>query len=579
MELNNNLIIISVLRWCWTLPESRSAIHFFILPFTAFGTAMVASGIRLHNLYFLGVLLGCYIVVACCWQKGIVAALRRVFPHPYAPEYTLFVMNSLALFGLFTVLVQPHSYLCFLYILPLVYLSVYTNLKTTFAGALFLTPLLFFTLYFFHLPELTLLHNFITYTIFTFGTAFLLAYPIDYRHQQLQLAEKQVTANSEELASAYEQLKAYTQVLEATTQELEKKTLNLSAINTFNQILNSRLNWSDLHVRILGFVVDNFHAANVYLVIKAQESKFVEVIAQEANEYRTDRFPLDKRNWFYLSLFEAAHLVKLNESELPEYREDIFWTHQPAENLAAVPLYRGKDIFGALILTNISRELNREDLDLLQITANQIAIATERSRMYDELEQNYLATLKALADSIEAKDPYTRGHSERVTHMALMIGEAMDFTDQELSTLHYGGILHDIGKIGVPEEILNKSGSLTQNEYRIIQRHPVIGEEIVASIPFLHRALPLIRHHHERYDGQGYPDGLAGNNIPLPVKILSVCDAFDAMNSNRPYRKALPLTVSLQELKDKAGTQFDPEVIDVFFHLIQTDPTRFTAPL
>lgn len=538
---------------------------------------MVSSGIHYQNIWFL-LMLVFYLLIASCWRQRIVSTLHRLIPQPSAPEYALFLINSLAIFGLIAVSFHPHPYLCFLYVLPLVYLSIYTNLKTTFIGALFLMPLLFFTLIFFHLTGISLLRNFVTYATFSFGASFLLAYPIDYRHQQMRLVEKQVHANSEELASAYEQLKAYTQVLEATTQELEKKSLNLSAINTFNQILNSRLNWSELNGRILGFVADNFYAADVYIILKSPEGGFLEVIAQENGELQTTKCPVDKRNWFYLSFFEAAHLVNLSAKEIPEYGEDIFWTEQPANNLVAVPLYRGRDVFGALVIANISRQLSKEDLDLLQITANQIAIATERSRMYDELEKNYLSTLKALADSIEAKDPYTRGHSERVTHMALIVGEAMDLTDRELSTLHYGGILHDIGKIGIAEGILNKSGSLTSSEYQIIQRHPEIGEEIVASIPFLRRALPLIRHHHERLDGKGYPDGLANDRIPLPVKILSVCDAFDAMNSDRPYRKALPLEVSLKELKDKMGTQFDPEVVHVFLRLVQNDPVGFTVP-
>lgn len=537
---------------------------------------MALSGIRYQYLWLIVTFFALFISLALA-RNPILAFLTKRTSYPFAAEFVLFLINSLALFGLMTIFFAPHPYLCILYILPLIYLAIFTDLKTTFIGSLFLLPFIIASLLLFGQSGAALFHYFFVFDIFIIGISLVFAYPIDHRHQQMRVVEKQARSSSEELASAYEQLKAYTQVLEATSQELEKKSLNLSAINTFNQILNSRLNWSDLNTRILGFVAENFNANHVSLMLKVPEGGLLDVISRTDEECSVTRFQPDKRNWFYLSFFEAAHLVNLSTEELPEYRGDIFWSEEVTENLVAVPLYRGRDVFGALILGNIARELNKEDLDLLQITANQIAIATERSRMYDELERNYLSTLKALANSIEAKDPYTRGHSDRVTHLALMIGEAMDLSDRELSTLHYGGILHDIGKIGVAEGILNKSEALTQDEYMVIQRHPVIGEEIVTTIPFLRRALPLIRHHHERVDGKGYPDGLAGPKIPLPVRILSVCDAFDAMSSDRPYRKALPLDVCLKELADKMGTQFDSEVVQVFLRQVRIDPEAFLA--
>jgi HD-GYP domain-containing protein (c-di-GMP phosphodiesterase class II) len=182
----------------------------------------------------------------------------------------------------------------------------------------------------------------------------------------------------------------------------------------------------------------------------------------------------------------------------------------------------------------------------------------------ERLEQSYNETLVALINSVEARDRYTQGHSQRVAQMAALIGEALRLPPEEVRTVHQAGLLHDVGKIGVPDAILNKPGRLTEAEFTIMKDHPARGEAMIRGIPSLHATLPGIRSHHERWDGFGYPDGLAGEAIPLQARILAVADVFDAMSSGRAYRPPHPREAVLDELRRGAGSRYDARVVSVF---------------
>jgi len=183
---------------------------------------------------------------------------------------------------------------------------------------------------------------------------------------------------------------------------------------------------------------------------------------------------------------------------------------------------------------------------------------------YRTLKKAHLDSVKVLAEAIDAKDPYTRGHSERVRRMSLGIANHLGFAEEKLEVLEYGALLHDIGKIGIKDEVLQKPGALSTEEYQYIQEHPLIGAKIVEGIDFFKDKIPMIRHHHEHFDGSGYPDGLIGEDIPLEARIITIPDAFDAMTSPRPHRKALPLQDVLIELEKGKGRQFDPKILEIF---------------
>ncbi|MGQ0668825.1 MAG: HD-GYP domain-containing protein [Actinomycetota bacterium] len=195
--------------------------------------------------------------------------------------------------------------------------------------------------------------------------------------------------------------------------------------------------------------------------------------------------------------------------------------------------------------------------------------SADLERVLRDLEEAYLATMKTLAQVIEAKDLTTRGHLDRTHDYGLALARKIAPELADSPELGYGFFLHDIGKVGIPEHILCKPGPLSRDEWDIMKSHPTIGAQIVAPIRFLGRAVETIQHHHERFDGKGYPKGLRGEEIPLSARIFAVADSFDAMTSDRPYRSALATDRALEEIQAGAGSQFDPEVVGPFLVLVE----------
>ncbi len=197
------------------------------------------------------------------------------------------------------------------------------------------------------------------------------------------------------------------------------------------------------------------------------------------------------------------------------------------------------------------------------------ARSAELERVLKDLQETYLATMTTLAQVVEAKDLTTRGHLDRTHSYGLALAHRIAPDMAGLPEIGYGFFLHDIGKVGIPENILRKTGPLSGDEWEVMRTHPTIGAQIVAPIRFLGSAVDVIQHHHERFDGGGYPAGLRGDDIPLAARVFSVADSFDAMTSDRPYRGALSLERALEEIEDGAGTQFDPSVVDAFLQMME----------
>ena len=201
------------------------------------------------------------------------------------------------------------------------------------------------------------------------------------------------------------------------------------------------------------------------------------------------------------------------------------------------------------------------------------AQSKQLSQMLDRVLLTYRATLKALEATLDVRDQSAPGHCRRVSKLAVQLGTKMGIQGNELVSLEHGALLHDIGKLGIPDTILLKPGPLTESEWTVMRRHPEIGSDIVGHIDFLQGALPIIRHHHERYDGGGYPGNLKGQEIPLLARIFAVVDAFDAMTSVRPYRdQTMTTQQAVIELKTHSGTQFDSEMVKAFIRAVEKNP-------
>jgi len=238
-------------------------------------------------------------------------------------------------------------------------------------------------------------------------------------------------------------------------------------------------------------------------------------------------------------------------------------------SLMAVPVKIRDKVFGVLTAatTNGGPAFTEKDLFYLSFTTQSAASAIETLAVYENIYENLFATLYGFVNALEARDLYTRQHSTRVTEIALVLGRALECSSEELNVLNFAGPLHDIGKIGIRDDILLKPGRLSAEEFEKIKEHPVIGANMLSQLGLWDRERQIIRGHHERYDGTGYPDGLRQEEIPFLARILSVADAYDAMASDRAYRKRMEQALIFNIIEGGAGTQFDPQVVDVFRRL------------
>ncbi|RKX76003.1 MAG: hypothetical protein DRP87_13090, partial [Spirochaetes bacterium] len=298
-------------------------------------------------------------------------------------------------------------------------------------------------------------------------------------------------------------------------------------------------------------------------------------IRSKGGEFGFDfRFPLTMAPW-HKKVVEICKPIVLRQ-DVPELAVSVeelkLALTEEVKSAALIPLIVGGKILGVISLGEERSwersPFTKEKVDLCQSIAAQAAVAIENARMYEELQQSFTQTIAALAAAVDAKDPYTGGHSQRTTELAVTIALELGLSEEEIELIRYAGLLHDVGKIGVSEKILLKPGQLNATEREVIYRHPSIGANIVERVASLKKLVPIILHHHEHYNGQGYPDGLKGEDIPLKARILSVADAYEAMTSDRAYRKALTVEQALVTLKEGANKQWDGKIVEVLSRII-----------
>jgi HD-GYP domain-containing protein (c-di-GMP phosphodiesterase class II) len=265
----------------------------------------------------------------------------------------------------------------------------------------------------------------------------------------------------------------------------------------------------------------------------------------------------------------ATPILTTNALDDPRFSAQESIIAYSLRSILCVPLKAKDRLIGVLYADSRLQEglFNEEDRTLLTLFAHQAAVAIENARLFNALAEAYDQTLDALVAALDTRDRETEGHSQRVVRIALLIAAEMAYPEDDLNNLQRGALLHDIGKIGIPDAILRKPGPLDDDEWEIMRKHPEFGRRMLAGIPFLKRPLDVIYAHQERYDGTGYPEGLAGEEIPIGARIFAVADTFDAITSDRPYRKGQPLETARQIIRDNSGTQFDPKVVQVFLSI------------
>ncbi|UCH83005.1 MAG: HD domain-containing protein, partial [Candidatus Latescibacterota bacterium] len=231
---------------------------------------------------------------------------------------------------------------------------------------------------------------------------------------------------------------------------------------------------------------------------------------------------------------------------------------------------RGK-VLGIIYLDSSDRKnlYTKDDLALLSALALKAGQSLDNARLYDDLRNLFYNTVETLVRALQARDKYTSGHSARVSRYSLLVAEKLGLSTREKHHLYLAAMLHDIGKIGIPDNLLNRPGELTDEEIKTVRNHVTVGASMLKALGEMHPVVPLILHHHEAFDGSGYPDGLAGEQIPLMSRILAVADTYDAMTSDRPYRRALSKADAIGELKRCAGTSFDPGIVALFLEVLE----------
>ena len=303
----------------------------------------------------------------------------------------------------------------------------------------------------------------------------------------------------------------------------------------------------------------------ICIVLRGEDKAYSPQVLRSRGEGKTDVFTISN------AVFEHAAQNNVAIMALDALRDTRFRKHDSIASLhirsvMCAPLITKSEVIGAIYVDNRTREncFAPEDLELLTGIAGQAATAIQNARLFDNLQRAYHQIILSLINAIEAKDPYTYGHHKRVCEYAVGIGQEMNLPPDSMDRLNRAAELHDIGKIGVHEQLIHKPGSLTESEVITFQAHVVTGEKILAPVEYLHDILPVVRQHHEHFDGQGYPDGLKGDQIVIEARILGVADSFDAMTTQRTYNRPVTFATALGRCKERAGAQFDPVVVETF---------------
>ena len=280
---------------------------------------------------------------------------------------------------------------------------------------------------------------------------------------------------------------------------------------------------------------------------------------------------------YIMTPFHGDHVVE----EIRKFNKDLYILLLTGHKDLAPPLETIKkldiqgyceksDKFDQLLLLIESGLKSVEQMNMIKQINEELADSKEL------LEKSYLESIEVLRRTVEVKDVYTRGHSDRVSEYSLLIGKKLNLPPEQMKTLKIGALFHDIGKIGIPDAILLKTDKLTDDEYSEIKNHPAIGAHILSNASIFADIIPIVKHHHERYDGKGYPARLAGEDIPYLARIVAVADTFDAMTSRRSYRQALDFDYTMNEIERCKGTQFDPAIADVFLEILRTNQDKIT---
>ena len=355
--------------------------------------------------------------------------------------------------------------------------------------------------------------------------------------------------------------------IESLNMKLNKKVKELSLMNSISESMNiPQMSSEDLFNRIVKVATELVDAdgASILMIDNMSSELIVKAIKGNGTNKKVDSIiPIDG-NIPWKEVMKGNHLVISGGNGS---RKNMAVKGLNKSNSSVlIPLKIKDNVFGVLNVFDklAGGKFGQEDVKLLLTLSRRASLNIENAILYESMYANLISTLQSLVAAIEARDRYTQQHSQRVTQLSVKVAEEMNCSQDDIDTIKFAGVLHDIGKISVSDSILLKKGKLTEKEIKVVQTHPVVGEKILYPLGLLPAERAIVRHHHERWDGKGYPDGLAGVAIPFLARIITVVDSYDAMTSNRPYRKAMESKEAVDELVRCCGTQFDKDIVDAF---------------
>ncbi len=377
--------------------------------------------------------------------------------------------------------------------------------------------------------------------------------------------------------------------IQALNQQLRRRVEELLTIQRASQSILTGTEYAEIMPSVLKLFIRSIgFSRGMVMLVDEQEGvlRYVHGVGDDSrylDSLEGYRIPLDRRQNILARVASRGEpVIAMDAQKMGLNPSNLIVRNFRPKSFVILPLKAQGKVIGILAadLTQADGEVPTPKREFLDSFANQMALALENVKMYQELQAGSLRSIQALATAVEARDPYTRGHSERVAGMSVELGLRLGLPRPQLRQIRDLCLLHDIGKIGISDQILLKPTRLSEEEFGVIRSHPVIGQMIISPLQLQGEEVAIVRSHHERYDGRGYPDGLQGEQIPLSVRIATICDAFDAMTSDRPYRKALPVLKAMDELVGRSGRQFDPVLVEVFLEMIrqqEIDPASYES--
>lgn len=369
-----------------------------------------------------------------------------------------------------------------------------------------------------------------------------------------------------EIATLAATFNEMTDSLSERSDSLTKKVLELATLYEMSRALGATLDMDDLLGSVLDSALRIFDLDLGYVTLREKDTRELSIrAARGADEAATAAVRSSMSEWV---VREGRPLIFNPDPAAGAGRIDVV---TGAKAALCVPMVSAEGTIGSITVGSgdLTYRFNSDDVRLLSTIANHVTIAIGNIELFTSLQEAYLATVRSLAAAVDAKDAYTRGHSDHVAGYATLIAERMGLSHEQRIALEMAAYLHDIGKIGVKEEILLKPGALTSDEMDQMRHHPLIGANILKPITFPWAITPVVRHHHEHYDGTGYPAGLTGEEIPLLARILTAADSYDAMTADRPYRAGRSSNAAIEEMRRCSGTQFDPRVVEALAEIVE----------